>query len=129
MTKASIYRQLKPIREEIWNASLKEVVMSELISNKIQKNPKYLELASRRGRLAWTLSAIVCVIFYGFILMVAFTPDIITMPISAGSVIPLGLPLGVGIILLCCLLTGIYVYESNTKFDPLFEEIVKEASK
>ena len=103
--------------------------MSELISNKIQKNPKYLELASRRGRLAWTLSAIVCVIFYGFILMVAFTPDIITMPISAGSVIPLGLPLGVGVIVLCCLLTCIYVYESNTKFDPLFEEIVKEASK
>lgn len=103
--------------------------MSELISGKIQKNPKYLELAGRRGRLAWTLSAIVCVIFYGFILMVAFTPDIITTPISAGSVIPLGLPLGVGIIVLCCLLTGIYVYESNTKFDPLFEEIVKEASK
>jgi uncharacterized membrane protein (DUF485 family) len=103
--------------------------MSELISSKIQKDPKYLELASRRGRLAWTLSAIVCVIFYGFILMIAFTPAILTTPISAGSVIPLGLPLGVGVIVLCCLLTGIYVYESNAKFDPLFEEIVKEASK
>src|SRR5471030_76163 len=126
---ASTSRRSKPICEKIWKASIKEEVMSESISGKIQKNPKYLELANRRGRLAWTLSAIVCVVFYGFILMVAFTPDIITTPISAGSVIPLGLPLGVGIILLCCLLTGIYVYESNTKFDPLFEEIVKEASK
>ena len=103
--------------------------MSESISNKIQQNPKYLELASRRGRLAWTLSAIVCVIFYGFILMIAFTPGILTAPISAGSVIPLGLPLGVGVIVVCCVLTGIYVYESNQLFDPLFEEIVKEASK
>jgi uncharacterized membrane protein (DUF485 family) len=103
--------------------------MSELISGKIQKNPKYLELAARRGRLAWTLSAIVCVVFYGFILMIAFAPTFVTTPISAGSVIPLGLPLGVGVIVLCCLLTGIYVYESNTKFDPLFEEIVEEASK
>ncbi len=103
--------------------------MSESISNKIQQNPKYLELASRRGRLAWTLSAIVCVIFYGFILMIAFTPGILTAPISAGSVIPLGLPLGVGVIVVCCVLTGIYVYESNQVFDPLFEEIVKEASK
>ena len=103
--------------------------MSESISNKIQQNPKYLELANRRGRMAWTLSAIVCVIFYGFILMIAFTPDILTAPIAAGSVIPLGLPLGVGVIVVCCVLTGIYVYESNQVFDPLFEEIVKEASK
>ena len=103
--------------------------MSEAISTKIQRDPRYLELASRRGRLAWTLSAIVCVIFYGFVLMIAFAPALITTPISSGSVIPLGLPLGVGVIVLCCLLTGIYVYESNTKFDPMFEEIVKEASK
>jgi uncharacterized membrane protein (DUF485 family) len=103
--------------------------MSEAISNKILQNPKYLELASRRGRLAWTLSAIVCVIFYGFILMIAFTPGILTAPIAAGSVIPVGLPLGVAVIVVCCVLTGIYVYEANRVFDPMFEEIVKEASK
>lgn len=103
--------------------------MSALISSKILKNPKYLELAKRRGRLAWTLSAIVCVIFYGFILMIAYTPGILTTPISATSVIPLGMPLGVGVILASCVLTGIYVYQANTSFDPLFEEIVKEASK
>jgi uncharacterized membrane protein (DUF485 family) len=103
--------------------------MSELISNKILKNPKYPILAKRRGRLAWTLSALVCVIFYGFILMIAFTPGFLTEPIYAGSVIPIGLPLGVGVIVVCCLLTGIYVYEANQVFDPLFDEIVKEASK
>ena len=104
--------------------------MSEAtVSGKIQSNPKYLELVKRRGRMAWTLSAIVCVIFYGFILMIAFAPGVLTEPISAGSVIPLGLPLGVGVIVVSCLLTGIYVYEANQVFDPMFEEIVKEASK
>jgi uncharacterized membrane protein (DUF485 family) len=103
--------------------------MSQLISGKILQDPRYLELVKKRGRLAWTLSIIVCVIFYGFILMIAFTPGILTAPIAAGSVIPVGLPLGVGVILASCLLTGIYVYEANAKFDPLFEEIVKDASK
>ena len=104
--------------------------MSELIvSGNIQKNPKYQALVSRRNRMTWTLSAIVCVIFYGFILMIAFTPDILTGPIAAGSVIPVGLPMGVGVIVACCLLTGVYVYEANQVFDPMFEEIVKEASK
>lgn len=103
--------------------------MSELISGKILENPRYLELVKRRSRLAWTLSAIVCVIFYGFILMIAFTPGILTAPMASGSVIPMGLPMGVGVIVVCCLLTGIYVYEANQKFDPMFEEIVREASK
>ena len=104
--------------------------MSELIiSGNIQKNPKYLELVKRRGRMAWTLSAIVCIIFYGFILMIAFTPAILVAPMAAGSVIPMGLPIGVGVIVVCCLLTGVYVYEANQVFDPMFEEILKEASK
>jgi uncharacterized membrane protein (DUF485 family) len=103
--------------------------MSELISGKIMEDPRYVDLVKRRARLAWTLSVIVCVMFYGFILMIAFTPGILTAPIAAGSVIPVGLPMGVGVILGSCLLTGIYVYEANSVFDPIFEQIVREASK
>jgi uncharacterized membrane protein (DUF485 family) len=101
--------------------------MSQQVSARIMQNPKYAELVRRRARLAWTLSAIVCVIFYGFILMIAFAPGVLTAPIAADSVIPLGLPLGVGVIVACCLLTGIYVWEANQVFDPVFEEIVREA--
>jgi uncharacterized membrane protein (DUF485 family) len=61
--------------------------------------------------------------------MIAFAPGILTAPISADSVIPLGLPLGVGVIVVCCLLTGVYVYEANQKFDPMFEKIIQEATK
>jgi uncharacterized membrane protein (DUF485 family) len=103
--------------------------MSEVINAKILQDPRYMDLVARRGRLAWTLSVIVCVIFYGFILLIAFAPGFLTEPISAGSVIPIGLPMGVGVIVACCLLTGIYVYEANQKFDPEFEQIVREASK
>jgi uncharacterized membrane protein (DUF485 family) len=103
--------------------------MSEVISAKIHRDPRYIDLVQRRSRLAWTLSAIVCVIFYGFILLIAFAPGFLTSPIAEGSVIPIGLPMGVGVIVVCCLLTGVYVYEANQKFDPLFKTIVHEASK
>ncbi len=103
--------------------------MSELIAGKILKNPKYLQLVRQRDTLAWTLSAIVCVMYFGFILMIAFTPDILTQPIAADSVIPLGMLIGVGVIVVSCVLTGIYVYRANQTFDPIVEEIVREASK
>jgi uncharacterized membrane protein (DUF485 family) len=103
--------------------------MSELIAGKILKNPKYMQLVKQRDTLAWTLSALVCVMYFGFILMIAFAPDILTQPIAADSVIPLGMLLGVGVIVVSCLLTGVYVYRANQTFDPIVSEIVREASK
>ncbi len=72
--------------------------MSELIAGKILKNPKYLQLVRQRDTFAWVLSAIVCVMYFGFILMIAFAPEILTQPIAADSVIPLGMLMGVGVI-------------------------------
>lgn len=103
--------------------------MSELIAGKILKNPKYMQLVRQRDTLAWTLSALVCVMYFGFILMIAFTPDILTQPIAADSVIPLGMLIGVGVIVLSCVLTGVYVYRANQTFDPIVQEIIREASK
>ncbi len=103
--------------------------MSEVTRSKIQNNPKYKQLVKERDVLAWSLSAIVCVIYFGFILMIAFAGDFLTQPIAAGSVIPIGLPMGVGVIVASCLLTGIYVYRANRVFDPLIHDIIQEASK
>lgn len=103
--------------------------MSELMIGKIQSNAKYHRLVRERDTLAWTLSVLVLVIYFGFILLIAFAPGFLTQPIAADSVIPVGMPIGVGVIFVSCLLTGIYVYRANTVFDPLNEEIIKEASK
>ena len=103
--------------------------MSLLIASKIQNNPKYLLLVKQRDTLSWTLSALVCLMYFGFILMIAFAPDVLTHPISDTSVIPLGMLLGVGVILASAALTGIYVFKANGTFDPIVNEIVQEASK
>jgi len=103
--------------------------MSELIASKIQNDPKYHALVKQRDSLAWILSAIVCIIYFGFILMIAFAGDFLTQPMAADSVIPIGMPIGVGVILASCVLTGIYVYRANQVFDPLTQEIIQEASK
>jgi uncharacterized membrane protein (DUF485 family) len=122
-------RHLMPVRAGIHKMSKKEAPMSEQISSKIQIHPKYHELVKQRDSLAWTLSAIVCVMYFGFILMIAFAGDFLTSPVSADSVIPIGMPIGVAVILASCVLTGIYVFKANNTFDPLTEEIIRESSK
>ncbi len=103
--------------------------MSVVDNAKIQSNPKFHALVKRRNSLGWTLSIIECIMYFGFILMIAFTPDILTNPISPDSVIPFGMILGVGIIVVSCVLTGIYVFKANNSFDPIVHEIIEEASK
>lgn len=96
--------------------------MSELSASKIQKNPKYHRLIKERDTLAWTLTVLVLVIYFGFVLLVAFAPDLLTRPISATSVIPVGMLVGVGVIVASVVLTGIYVYRANSTFDPSFKK-------
>ena len=104
--------------------------MSNVISaGKIQSNPMYHKLIKERDSLAWILSAFVLVIYYGFVLMVAFAGDTLTQPISSTSVIPVGMLVGVGVILASILLTGIYVARANNHFDPMIKKIIEDSTK
>ena len=103
--------------------------MSELSASKIQKDPKYHQLVKERDTLAWTLTVLVLIIYFGFVLLVAFAPGFLTKPISANSVIPVGMLVGVGVIVSSIVLTGIYVYRANTTFDPLISQIIQDATQ
>ena len=102
---------------------------SESIAMKIHNNPRFVKLCKERDTLGWILSVIVCIMYFGFTLMIAFTPDILTAPIASDSVIPLGMPMGVGIIVMSIILTGIYVYKANNTWDPIMKQIIEEATK
>ena len=63
------------------------------------------------------------VIYYGFILIIAFAPKLLATPLSAGAVTTVGMPIGVAIIVSAFVLTGIYVARANGKFDALTKAI------
>lgn len=102
---------------------------TEVSTNKIQNNPKYRQLVHQRDALAWTLTVLVLIIYFGFILMVAFAGNFLAQPLSATSVIPIGIPIGVAVILASVVLTGIYVYRANTEFDHLIHDIIRESTQ
>jgi uncharacterized membrane protein (DUF485 family) len=95
-------------------------------AEKIRNNPKFRELVSKRTRFAWILSAIILVIYFGFIAIIAFDKSILAAPIGAG-VMTVGFPVGVGVILSAIVLTGIYVYRANGEFDDLNRQIIEES--
>lgn len=94
---------------------------------KIKALPAYQELVSERRKLAGMLSVIMMSAYFGFILLVAFVPEFFKTVIW-GETVTIGFPIGVGIILLAFLLTGIYVRRANQHFDVLTEQIKQSIS-
>ena len=93
---------------------------------RIRENPKFGELVRARSRLANILSVAMMVIYFAFVLTVAFGKEFLGMPIG-DSVVSIGIPLGLLVILLAFALTGIYVSQANARFDRLTKEIIEES--
>ncbi len=94
----------------------------------IRNDPDFDELVNKRSRFARWLSAVMLLIYFGFILLVAFGRSILAQPL-AGGVTTLGIPIGVGVIVSAFLLTGIYVRRANTTFDALTARIAERAAR
>ncbi len=94
--------------------------------DKIRNNPKFHELVSKRTSFAWTLSAIMLAIYFGFILLIAYGKAFLGTSLSGGTT-TIGFPIGIGVILSAIVLTGIYVRRANGEFDELNRQIIEEA--
>jgi uncharacterized membrane protein (DUF485 family) len=99
------------------------------IQARIRKNPKFAEMVSKRSRLALILSLIVLVPYYAFMMITAFNPKLLALPISEGSIITIGWPIGAVIIVGAWLTTAVYISRANGEFDKLNKEILDEASQ
>ena len=82
-------------------------------------------ITSRRG--ATYLAAIVLVLFYGFVLLVAFKPALLGQPVSEGARLTVGVSMGLFMFVFFWVLTALYVRRANNAFDRLTAEIVKDA--
>ena len=102
--------------------------MQQELVTKIVANPKYQRLISTRSRFGWLLTAIMLVVYYGYIGIIAFDKELFSQRLGDG-VMTVGIPVGFGVIIFTILITGFYVRRANTEFDALTEEIIEESRK
>lgn len=80
-------------------------------------------LAARRTRFAIALMATMIVIYFGFILLIAFNKELMGRLLVPG--LSLGILLGALVIVASWLLTWIYVRWANTHYDRELAEITR----
>ena len=102
--------------------------MSDSVVKRIEANPKYHELRSKRAAFGWMLTVAMLVVYFGYIALIAFNKPFLAQPIGNG-VTTIGIPIGLGVIIFTIIITGIYVRRANGEYDRLTSEILEEASK
>jgi len=101
--------------------------MKQEMVDRIKNDPDFIQLTRERSKFAWTLTIVMLVIYFGFVLVIAFDPSLLGTPLSEGSVTTVGIPVGVGVIISAFILTGIYVRRANGEFDELTAKIKAKA--
>ena len=102
--------------------------MEDDLVQRIARHPKYQELKAKRTSYGWWLTLAMMVVYYGFILLVAFNKPFLSQRLGAG-VMTVGVPIGFGVIVFTIVITAIYVQRANKEFDDLTAEVTKAVLK
>ena len=77
-------------------------------------------LAREKGRVSGILTVVTLAAYFGFAALLAWSPQSLSARVGNAT---LGIPLGMGVIVLSWVLTGIYVRWANSRHDELVASI------
>ncbi len=90
---------------------------------KILSDPEFQELVKTVSKVTAIFTVIMLVVYYSFILMLAYGKAFLSTPICNGCATTIGILIGVGIIIFSWLLTGAYIWWSNSNYDPTVRKL------
>lgn len=96
--------------------------MKDELVDRIENNPKYKELIAKKNSFSIKLGVFVLVMFYAYILVIAFNKEVLATKIGDG-LITIAFPIALAILVISFITTLIYVKRANGEFENLTNEI------
>jgi len=97
--------------------------MSPKTATQILQDPDFLKLVRQKNAVSVVLTIVQLVLYFGFIALIAYNKPYLGTKIGPDSAITVGIPIAVGVIILSWLLTGVYVWWANNKYDVMVKDI------
>ena len=99
--------------------------MNDQLVERIENNPKYNELVSKKNSFGIKLGVFVLVMFYAYIMTIAFNKEVLATKIGEGYT-TIAFPIALVILVVSFLTTVIYVRRANGEFEDLTNEIKED---
>jgi len=97
--------------------------MSPISAHQILDDPEFKKLVRQKNAVSTVLTIVELVLYFGFIALIAYNKPFLAQKMSEGSAITIGIPIAVGVIFLSWILTGIYVFWANNKYDAMVQSV------
>lgn len=89
----------------------------------LMQSEEYRALIHQRHRIVWPLLWIAILSYQAFVLLIAFMPASLGKPVVEGSVVSIGIVLGLALLLFNFVITLLYVRAANRHIEPLIVRI------
>lgn len=100
--------------------------LSDAQVNQVLNHPHFIEMARKKSGLSRLFTIITIAMYFAYIITLGINPSLFATPVSAGSTTTWGIYLGLAVILISIMLTGIYVHKANGEFDTLTQQVVQD---
>lgn len=96
---------------------------------RIRGNTQFVDLVARRNRLTLSLLVVIVAVFYAYMGLVSFWPELIARRLAESSNLTFGVAAGVALFVFICALSGFYVYRANGEFDRMTRELIAQVEQ
>jgi uncharacterized membrane protein (DUF485 family) len=93
------------------------------VARDITNDPEFKKLVAQKNAVSWALAVVELVLYFGFITLIAFNKPFLAQKMGEGSAMTIGIPIAVATILLSWVLTGIYIWWANTRYDEMVKTL------
>ena len=97
--------------------------MGKLKHEDILNDPDFKDLSRQKFRISIILTVLELALYFGFIGLIAFNKPFLAQKLSPGGATTIGIPIAVMTIVLSWVLTAIYIFWANSKYDVLVKKI------
>ena len=89
---------------------------------------KFKNFVTLRNKISVVLSIVVLVCYYVFVAGIGLFPNVLGYRLGPSS-ITLGIMIGIFLIILCIVTTGLYTFFANKYFDKVQQEVIDDLEK
>jgi uncharacterized membrane protein (DUF485 family) len=97
-----------------------------LTPDQIRQMPEYIALTKARKKILIPLSFAIVLAYFALVFTIGFSPESLGASFLGGTT-SIGVALGLGLILFCFVITGLYVTYANRVIEPLVKQIQDKA--
>jgi uncharacterized membrane protein (DUF485 family) len=97
--------------------------MGSIKKEDLLNDPDFKSLVSKKNTISWILTVLELVLYFGFIALIAFNKPFLAEKLTTGAATTKGIPIAIGTILLSWVLTGIYIFWANAKYDKMVKNL------